>query len=220
MQLRHDFTVPVDPDRAFAVLTDMERVAACMPGAKLEGRDGDRYSGSLRLKVGPVTASYAGEVVLTDRDAAARRARLRASGSETHGQGSVAAVIDAGVSADGEGSRVEVVTDLELQGRAAQFGRGVVSDVAERILAQFARNLAAAVADDHPAPAAAPDLAEQEPVALDLGAAAALPLLKRGAPALAALLVGLLLGRLLGRRAAQPVWYPPPPWWWGPPPPP
>lgn len=226
MELRNRFDVPVDPDEAFAVLTDLDRVARCMPGATLTGREGDDYHGNLRLKVGPLTVGYEGTVTLLASDPAARTATLRGIGRETTGQGGAAASITAVVTPAAAGSSVSVVADLDLQGRAAQFGRGVVGDVAGRVIDQFARNLESTLGPPQPDRTGAAGAGEESPAgtaaaALDVWSVAGGPMARRALPALAALLAGLFLGALIarGRRSppVPPVWYGPPPWWTGPP---
>jgi carbon monoxide dehydrogenase subunit G len=236
VQLRNTFSVPAPPDAAFLALLDLERIAPCMPGAELTGRDGDAYQGRLKLRIGPITAGYQGHVTIDESDAEARRARLTASGSEIGGQGAANAVVVATVTAGGtDRSQVEVVTDLDIRGKAAQFGRGALGEVTQRVLDQFARNLEATflappTSDDTgtsseptsvraagrvPATAVVAAPAGED---LDVLRAVAGPLLTRAVPVLAALAVGFLLGRATRRRPAPTTWTPlPPPWWPAPP---
>ncbi|HMC68628.1 MAG TPA: SRPBCC family protein, partial [Mycobacteriales bacterium] len=129
--------MPLAVDEAWTVLTDIERIAPCMPGATLEGAEGDEYRGTVKVKVGPMTAQYKGAVRFVERDDAAHKAVLQADGREARGQGNAAATITATVSADGDGSAVYVVTDLTISGKVAQFGRGVLADVSTRLMGQF-----------------------------------------------------------------------------------
>ncbi|MBV9412820.1 MAG: SRPBCC family protein, partial [Acidimicrobiia bacterium] len=132
MDLTNEFRVPLAVDEAWAVLTDIERIAPCMPGASLEGAEGDEYRGTVKVKVGPMTAQYKGTVQFIERDDAGHKAVLRAEGRETKGQGNAAATITATITPDGDGSAVYVVTDLTISGKVAQFGRGVLGDVSTR----------------------------------------------------------------------------------------
>jgi uncharacterized protein len=142
MQLEHQFSVPVPVDRAWEVLLDVERVAPCMPGATVETVDGDSFTGQVKVKVGPITVSYAGKASFLEKDAAAHRAVVSAKGRETRGSGTAAATVTASMTGDGDSTRVTVVTDLAITGRPAQFGRGVMNDVGNKLLGQFADCLA------------------------------------------------------------------------------
>lgn len=138
MELSHDFRVPVSIDRAWAVLTDLERIAPCMPGAELQEVEGDEYRGVVKVKVGPITAQYKGAARLVRQDRGAGVAVVRAEGRETRGQGQASATITATLAEDGNGgTTVQVVTDLSVTGKVAQFGRGVLADVSAKLLGQF-----------------------------------------------------------------------------------
>lgn len=141
MELTNDFTVDVPVDEAWAVLTDVERIAPCMPGAQLQSVEGDEYRGVVKVKVGPVTAEYKGKATFVERDEAAHRAVLRAEGRETRGQGNASATITAQLEPAGTSTRVSVTTDLAISGRVAQFGRGVLADVSTKLLGQFVDSL-------------------------------------------------------------------------------
>jgi carbon monoxide dehydrogenase subunit G len=120
------------------VLTDVERIAPCMPGAQLQEIEGDEYRGIVKVKVGPITAQYKGAARFVEQDEAGHRAVLRAEGRETRGQGNANATITAQLEPDGDGTQVSVMTDLTITGRVAQFGRGVLADVSAKLLGQFA----------------------------------------------------------------------------------
>jgi len=135
--------VPVE--QAWDVLTDVEGIAPCLPGAELTGMDGGTYQGQVKVKVGPITAQYKGTASFADKDEAARRVVLRASGRDTRGQGTASATVTATMVADGASTTVSIVTDLSVSGRVAQFGRGVMADVSARLLEQFVHNLEADV---------------------------------------------------------------------------
>ncbi len=137
MELTNDFRVGVPVERAWELLTDVEGIAPCMPGAQLQEIEGDEYRGIVKVKVGPITAQYKGAARFLERDEAAHRAVLRAEGRETRGQGNANATITALLEPDGDATNVTVVTDLTITGRVAQFGRGVLADVSAKLLGQF-----------------------------------------------------------------------------------
>jgi len=145
MELAHEFTVNTPIDRAWAVLTDVERIAPCMPGAELTEVDGDTYHGLVKVKVGPITAQYKGTASFVEKDDAAHRAVLKAAGRDTRGQGNASATVTAVMTEQGEGTRVEITTNMTVSGRVAQFGRGVMADVTAKLLQRFVGNLEANV---------------------------------------------------------------------------
>ena len=137
MELNNEFRVGVPPSQAWAILTDVERIAPCMPGAQLEEIEGDEYRGVVKVKVGPITAQYKGKAAFIEQDEAAGRAVLGAEGRDTRGQGNAYARITATLTPEGDGTRVVVATDLTITGKVAQFGRGVLADVSAKLLGQF-----------------------------------------------------------------------------------
>ena len=141
MELVHEFSVPVPVEQAWQVLTDVERIAPCLPGAELTGVDGDAYRGQVKIKVGPITAQYRGTASFTEKDEAQHRVVLKASGRDTRGQGNASATVTAQMAQADGGTTVSIVTDLSISGRVAQFGRGVMGDVSAKLLEQFVRNL-------------------------------------------------------------------------------
>ena len=145
MELNNEFEVAVPVERAWAVLTDLERIAPCLPGAQLREVEGDEYRGAVKIKVGPITTSYDGTIRITEHDETAHRAVMKAEGRETRGQGNVAATITATMSPSGVGTKVVVATDLTISGKVAQFGRGVLADVSAKLLDQFVANLESTV---------------------------------------------------------------------------
>lgn len=160
MELTNEFRVPVPVEQAWAILTDVERIAPCMPGAELQEVAGDEYRGVVKVKVGPITAQYKGTARFASLDESARVAVLRAEGRDTRGQGNASATITATLAPDGDGTKVSVVTDLTVTGKVAQFGRGVLADVSAKLLEQFVSCLeadilrpAAAEGTEAPAPA-------------------------------------------------------------------
>jgi uncharacterized protein len=138
VDLTNEFRVAVPVERAWEVLTDVERIAPCMPGAQLQEIEGDEYRGIVKVKVGPITAQYKGAARFVEQDEAGRRAVLRAEGRETRGQGNANATITTQLEPDGDGTKISVMTDLTITGRVAQFGRGVLADVSTKLLGQFA----------------------------------------------------------------------------------
>ena len=141
MELSNEFEVPVPVDAAWAILTDVERIAPCLSGAELQDSDGDEYRGVVRVKVGPITAQYKGKARFVERDDAAKRAVLDASGRDTRGQGNARASIVAQLTPTDGGTHVSVDTDLSVTGKVAQFGRGVMAEVSAKLMAEFVENL-------------------------------------------------------------------------------
>ncbi|GGM13728.1 SRPBCC family protein [Dactylosporangium sucinum] len=158
MLLEHSFTVPVPVDQAWAVLLDIERIAPCMPGATLTGHDDEEgtFTGTVKVKLGPVSLTFKGSGRFVERDEAAHRVQLTASGADARGGGTAAARVTASLHEEGDDTRVEVKTDLDVTGKAAQFGRGLIGDVSGKLIGQFADCLAGKLAaGTEPAPAAA-----------------------------------------------------------------
>ncbi|MEU9877865.1 SRPBCC family protein [Streptomyces phaeochromogenes] len=141
MDFTNEFRVNLPPDQAWSLLTDVERIAPCMPGAQLTGVDGDTYNGVVKVKVGPMTVQYKGVVSFEEKDDEARTAVLHARGRDTRGQGNADARVTARLVPDGDGTQVTVDTHLTITGRIAQFGRGVIEEVSGKLLAQFVDNL-------------------------------------------------------------------------------
>lgn len=218
MELVNEFRVPVPADQAWAVLTDVERIAPCLPGAQLLGVDGDEFTGAVKVKVGPITVQYKGTALFQEKDESARRAVIKAGGRETRGQGNATAVVTAELKDDGDTTTCIMTTDLTISGKAAQFGRGVLGDVAAKLIGQFAERLEADVQSNtaaaasaaqaggtsetpQPAPTAAAAHAK-DTASVDLARMVAMPVVKRVLPVLAGLAAGVVTGWLLGRRGA------------------
>lgn len=221
MELQHSFSVPVRVDQAWAVLVDIEQVAPCMPGAALDTVDGDEFTGSVKVRLGPIGLTYKGKARFVEKDEIAHRAVIDAQGKDARGNGTASATVTATLHPQDDGTRVEVNTDLAITGKPAQFGRGVMADVGNKLIGQFADCLAGKLAKvDEPAagpaeaapdPAPPPDAGQavsgpaspeapaEEVAPIDLMASAGPAVLKRLAP-VALLLAGLALVIILRRR--------------------
>ncbi len=163
MRLDNSFEAPAPPERVWALLNDVPRVVPCMPGAELVGQvDETTWKANVKVKLGPIAMTFAADVRQEEADAAAHRMRLVADAREARGRGMAKANIETTVSPSGAGSTVDIATDLDLSGAVAQYGRGIVKDVAGQLTKQFADNLRAQLADS---PAGAVDDAPQPPAA-------------------------------------------------------
>lgn len=226
MELQNEFSVPAPVSEVWKTLLDVQGVAPCIPGATVDRVAGDEVAGRVRVKVGPITASYSGTARFVAKDESAHSFTLEASGRETRGSGSASATVEIQMSEQGSATHVTVRTTLEITGKQAQFGRGVMADIASRLTDQFAACLAervrapAAVTSGGGAAeagaAAAPQdgqhatgqhattspqaVPSQAPEALDLGSTAIMPVARQLAPAAGGLAFGLLLGLLMGHR--------------------
>ena len=156
MEMDHSFTVPVPPERAWDVLLDVERIAPCMPGATVDEFDGEVVTGRIKVKVGPVSLTYRGTAKFTERDSDAHVILLDASGKETRGAGTASATVRASLEPEPSGQATKVVmhTTMNVTGRPAQFGRGVMVEVGGKLVEKFADNLAQLISGNG---AAAPD---------------------------------------------------------------
>src|ERR1051325_1800860 len=150
MEMDHSFTVPVPPERAWDVLLDVEKIAPCMPGATVDEFDGEVVTGRIKVKVGPVSLTYRGTAKFTERDPDARVILLEASGKETRGAGTASATVRATLEPEpgGDGTTASMHTTMNVTGRPAQFGRGVMVEVGSKLVEQFAQNLRQLIADD------------------------------------------------------------------------
>ena len=175
MKIEDQFRVDVPIDEAWRVLLDVERIAPCMPGAQLQEIEGDEYRGIVKVKVGPITAQYKGAAKIIEADEAARRIVLKGEGRDTRGQGNASALVTVLLAEDGSGTNVSVDTDLNVTGKVAQFGRGVMADVSAKLLGQFVKSLEENVlgADEPTVEAAAESVsATSEPEAIEAAPAA------------------------------------------------
>ncbi|MFF1399015.1 SRPBCC family protein [Streptomyces sp. NPDC058287] len=217
MILTNEIAVPAAPDAVFALLNEVDRVASCMPGAALDGRDADdAWHGTVKVKVGPITAGYAGTVRFLQSDADKRRLRLKASGADVHGSGDAEAAVDLEVAdaPDGSGSLLRISTDLVIRGKIAQFGKGAIVTVSDRLLRQFAQNLVAQLSTGNPPAQSAPHTARAvaQPASLpapvttpELDGLALLagPTAARYAPMAAAFAAGMVQGWLMTRAFSR-----------------
>jgi uncharacterized protein len=205
MRLTNEVSLATAPDQLFAMLTDVEQVAPCLPGATLEGRDGESYRASVRVKVGPIIAVYRGTVRFVEVDKDTRRVVLDARGADQHGGGNAEAKVIAQVRPNGPSSVLALETDLLVSGKVAQFGRGVLGDISQKLMEQFAQNLGARMERGARTPAGAPSAAAPVPASaaggtaeIDAWTMLAIPVLKRVAPYAATFAVGMALGLALG----------------------
>ena len=206
MDLNHEFIVNVPVNDAWIILTDLERIAPCLPGAQLTEVEGDTYRGQVKVKVGPIVAQFKGQASFVSRDDAAHTASLKGEGRDTTGKGTASAIITAQLtSVTPTSTKCTVVTDLTISGKVAQFGRGALADVSDKLLAQFAENLNQLIASvpattttaatetttSAPAAATGPEIRKiesAEVAPLDLLGTAGAPILKRAIPAVVVLI--------------------------------
>ena len=210
MDLNHEFIVNVPVNDAWVILTDLEHIAPCLPGAQLTEVEGDTYRGQVKVKVGPIVAQFKGQASFVSRDDVAHRATLKGEGRDTTGKGTASAIITAQLtSVTPTSTKCTVVTNLTISGKVAQFGRGALADVSDKLLAQFSENLnqlinssptpataattatSTATATAAPAAAATPEIRKiesAEVAPLDLLGTAGAPILKRAIPAVVVLI--------------------------------
>jgi uncharacterized protein len=220
VRIHNEITLQAPADELFEFLSDVERVGPCLPGATIEGKDGEDYAGRMKVKVGPINATYQGKLRFLELDKDARRAVMRARAEEVNGQGNAEASITTEVEdADGGNSIIRMDTDLQIRGKVAQFGRGAMEKISQRMFEQFAGNIEQAFngdgaaepegeaeaepADREPAPerarAAAPAGGDDDGQALDVFGMLGTPNLAKAGPVVAVALVALGYGILYGR---------------------
>jgi carbon monoxide dehydrogenase subunit G len=204
VQLEHHLSVPAPIDVVWPALLDPERVAPCVPGATLTGVDGDSFTGTVKVKVGPITLLYKGTGTFTEQDEQARRAVLKAAAKDTRGNGTVNATVTLTLTDEGDHTTGIVATDLSITGKPAQFGRGMIADVGGKIIEQFSaclsERLAVAVTEPESESGGEP-ISEVEP--LDLVHYARHSALKRVGPLVAAAMLVLLIGALVRRLRSR-----------------
>ena len=190
MEINNSFEVKAPIDVAWATLTDLARIAPCLPGATLTSVEGDVYKGHVTVKVGPIVAKFGGQAIFQERNDTAHRAVLKGEGRDTTGKGNASAIITAQLEVvDAGTTRCTVNTDLTITGKIAQFGRGALADVSDKLLKQFVINLEATVLAQESNNLIEPTgeiAVENAPLNLlgSTGLSLALPILKRIAPVL------------------------------------
>jgi hypothetical protein len=221
MKLENTIVIPAAPEAVFAAVQDVERVVTCVPGAGLTGRDGESYRGGITVKVGPIRAAYSGTVEFLDVDTTNRRLTMSGRAADTHGGGDAQAHVTLSVDPAPEGSLLRVDTDLVLSGKIVAFGKGAIVAVSNKIMGQFAANLAAQLSGQQSAevtaaaiPAAAQVTAAPRAAAHSNGAAPAFaapagdsldvmgllpPTVARGAGYAAVFALGMIEGWLVTR---------------------
>lgn len=226
MKLEKSTFVEASPEEVFTAVNDVERVVTCVPGAALDGRDGDTYQGNVKVKVGPISAAYSGTVRFLDVDADKRTLRVQARGSEAGGSGDAEAEVTLGVTEREGGSVLSIEADLLIRGKIAQFGKAAIGTVSDRLLQQFADNLSRMLREGSGAEPAAASVAGQVPAQAGPAVATATagpasvgpapagdeldglgllvgPRTKKVLPYVGAFAVGVLQGLLIGKLASQ-----------------
>jgi carbon monoxide dehydrogenase subunit G len=211
MDLSHRFVVPASPEATWAAFMDLERIAPCFPGATLTSVEGDHFAGTVKIKLGPISMVYSGTGTFVERDEGAGKAVITAKGKDKRGNGTAGATVVAQLTPEGDGTAVEVMTDLSITGKPAQFGRGVIQDVSDKLLNQFVDCIALRLGPSEPeassAPAAEPSVRTEparatpsaeaprsEPAELHLMSAVMPVLLKRyGLPVAGAIVLAIII---------------------------
>jgi len=163
LELTHEFTVPAGIDETWNAFNDIESVAACFPGAVVTSVEGDTFQGSCKVKLGPIALVYNGSGTFVEKDESSHRMVIDAKGKDKRGNGTAGAHVTATMTEAGTGTRVEVVTDLAITGKPAQFGRGVMQDVSDKLLGQFTACLEQKVTSGSEAAAAAQTAVQEAP---------------------------------------------------------
>ncbi|HET7690892.1 MAG TPA: SRPBCC family protein [Nocardioidaceae bacterium] len=213
MELQHSFTVPSSPTDTWEAFTDVASVAGCFPGAEVTQTDGTEFEGTCKVKLGPIALVYSGTGRFVEQDPEQGRFVIEAKGKDKRGNGTAGATVTATLTPVSSGTAVAVVTDLQITGKPAQFGRGVIQDVSDKLLQQFVSCLEQRLTPPETAPhepepeapppvvGAPPPLAEADDDALDLGGALLPVLVKNyGKQALAVLVALLVVLRAVRRR--------------------
>jgi carbon monoxide dehydrogenase subunit G len=210
MELNHHFTVNVPVAEAWKILTNVELIAPCLPGAQLQEVEGDTYRGVVKVKVGPIQAQFKGQASFLERNDVDHKAVLKGEGRDTGGKGNASALITAQLtSISPTSTKVEVNTDLAVTGKVAQFGRGAMADISDKLLAQFSQNLNTLISEipsetaAEPAAEVAEPTTSAEPVVRKIDSPEAVPLnlldaagstmLKRALPVVAGIVVLILV---------------------------
>lgn len=189
MKLSNTFDVALPVEETWQLLSDLPRIAPCLPGAHLDEVVEGEYRGGLSTKIGPITAKYRGKARFLERDEVDHRAVILAQGREERGSGAASATITATLRSAGSGTRVALVTEMDISGRAAQFGRSLISEVSGSLIAEFAGRLESLISG-----------ASVSPASLSVGRSVLLPLVRKGVPVFVGLVAGVV-GWVLGRRS-------------------
>jgi carbon monoxide dehydrogenase subunit G len=214
MELQHSFHVPVGVDHAWEVLLDVEKIGPCMPGATIDSVDGDEFTATVKVKLGPMGLTYKSKAKFVERDAAARRVVIEGRARDTRGNGTANATVTAVLTGDDSSTDVSVTTELDVTGKPAQFGRGMLNEVGEKLIGQFADSLSELLEPEQPMtsePGAEPEIGYLAPKlenssddAIDLATTFLPVAARRGAP-YAVVTVLIVSAYWLGRRSASRV---------------
>ncbi|HEX7297544.1 MAG TPA: SRPBCC family protein [Solirubrobacteraceae bacterium] len=220
MELTNDFVVDAPVETMWELLTDVERIAPCVPGFELKEVEGDEYRGTMKVKVGAISMSYDSAMRFVERDETNHRAVIAAEGRDARGNGSVTATITSTLAPEGGKTKASIVTDVSITGKIAQFGRGILADVSNRMVGQFVHTLEASLLrseeatsaeparsssnglsseDDEPAPGVR-SIASPPAQPVDLMATAGGPIVKRLAPVALLLAFFVVMARRRARR--------------------
>jgi hypothetical protein len=218
INLHNQFRVALSVEETWNLLTDLPKVARCLPGARLDDVVDGEYRGGLSTKIGPISAKYQGVATFREHDEVSHRAVIDARGREAKGSGSASALVTAVLKPDATGTLVDVSTELAISGRAAQFGRSLMAEVSNTMIDEFVRRLETMISGEAEAPGSAPPVAPTAQAApqatvsqtaddadesLDVVRTIVLPMLRRAAVPIGAAVVSLTLGVLLGRRGGS-----------------
>jgi carbon monoxide dehydrogenase subunit G len=169
MELVHSFSVPAAPERTWALLTDLHDVGSCFPGATVTEANDQEFSGTVKVKLGPIAMVYSGSGRFLSRDDADHRATIEARGKDKRGNGTAGATVMLNLSPDGDGTKVDVKTDLSITGKPAQFGRGVMQEVSDKLLTRFVDCIESRLEDAAPPQAHDPVAATEAPPSAETG---------------------------------------------------
>jgi uncharacterized protein len=198
MRIDNAFHVTLPVEDTWTLLTDLPRVAPCLPGARLDDVVDGEYRGGLATRIGPINAHYSGAAWFLERDEVDHRAVIQARGREARGSGSASATVTATLRPEGDGTRVEVSTELSISGRAAQFGRSLLAEVSSTLIGQFVTRLESLIHGDGESEST--QAAATADDSLDVGATLVVPMLRRAAVPLVAAVAGAVIGALIARR--------------------
>ena len=203
MILTNTLDIDASAEDVFRLINDVEKVATCVPGAAITGKDGETYLGGVKVKVGPISASYAGTIRFLEVDAETRTLSLEAKGADSHGNGDAEAQVKLAVEAIGDRSRLTLNTDLVISGKIVSFGKGAIVAVSNKVLQQFAVNLGALLSGSStadPTTPAAVRTAAASPIGGELNAMSLMPEpVRKYAPIAGIFLAGMVEGWLVSR---------------------